>query len=104
MSIMSCALASDGSITPTRDRQHAIPRLAQDPKISWVDDTEVVGDRIADEAPVFGHGFCQESHYGRLEVSECEVASVVGDVSVHDAPQPLDRVEMRAIGRHEMEG
>ena len=25
------------------------------------------------------------------------------DVSVHEAPQPLDRIEMRAIGRDEMQ-
>jgi hypothetical protein len=27
----------------------------------------------------------------------------VGDVAVHDAPEPLDRIEMRAIGRNEMQ-
>ena len=75
-------------LPPRQSRGVSRLPLAEDPKISWVDDTEVVRDRIADEAPVFGHGFCQESHYGRLEVSECEVALVVGEVSVHDAPQP----------------
>src|ERR1019366_8266144 len=31
------------------------------------------------------------------------VAFVVRDVSVHEAPQSLDRIEMRAIGRDEMQ-
>ena len=31
------------------------------------------------------------------------VAFVVRDVSEHEAPQPLDRIEMRAIARNEMQ-
>ena len=53
--------------------------------------------------PVPGHCFTQETKRRIGELGACGVAFVVRDVSVHEAPQPLDRIEMRAIGRGEMQ-
>ena len=50
-----------------------------------------------------GHCFTQETKRRIGELGACGVAFVVSDVSVHEAPQPLDRIEMRAIGRGEMQ-
>src|ERR1022692_390642 len=45
----------------------------------------------------------QEAQRRISELGACCVAFVVRDVSVHEAPQPLDRIQMRAIGRNEMQ-
>ena len=37
------------------------------------------------------------------EVAEFGVSAVVGDVLMHHFLQALDRVEMRTVGRHEMQ-
>jgi hypothetical protein len=38
----------------------------------------------------------------RFEIAECLVTSIVRDMLVHQAPKPLDRIQMRAIGRNEV--
>jgi uncharacterized membrane protein HdeD (DUF308 family) len=63
-----------------------IPRSRQNPKILWVDDAEVVGDRIAKACPVLGDFVAQEIERGVREMSACGVAFVVRDISVHEAP------------------
>ena len=73
------------------------------PKFLWADDAEIVGDRITEARPVPGNFFTQETERRISELGACCVAFVVRDVSVHEAPQPLDRIEMRAIGRDEMQ-
>src|SRR5271155_6213484 len=80
-----------------------IPCARHDPKILRLDDAKVVGDLIAENGPIAGDFFAQEAE-GRVgELGASSVAFVVGDVSVPDAPLPLDRIEMRAIGWNEMQ-
>src|SRR6202158_582682 len=73
------------------------------PKLLWVDDAEIVGDRITEVRPVPGNFFTQKTERRISELGACCVAFVVRDVSVHEAPQPLDRIQMRTIGRNEMQ-
>src|SRR5580698_134795 len=67
------------------------------PKFLWVDDAEIVGNRITEVRPVPGNFFTQKSERRISELGACCVAFVVRDVSVHEAPQPLDRIQMRAM-------
>jgi hypothetical protein len=80
-----------------------IPGSPHNPKFLWVDDAEIVRDRIAEVSPVPGNCFAYETKRRIGELGASCVAFVVRDVSVHEAPQPLDRIEMRAIGRDEMQ-
>ena len=64
---------------------------------------KLFGDKITEVRPVPRHCFTQETKRRIGELGACGVAFVVRDVSVHEAPQPLDRIEMRAIGRDEMQ-
>src|SRR5271155_811766 len=80
-----------------------IPGSPHNPKFLWVDDAEIVGDRITEVRPVPGNFFTQKTERRISELGACCVAFVVRDVSVHEAPQPLDRIQMRAIGRNEMQ-
>ena len=77
--------------------------LPHNPKILWGYDAKIVGDRIAEVRPVPWNLFTQEPERRVRELSTCGVARVVGDVSVHEAPQPFNRIEMRTIGRDEMQ-
>src|SRR6202167_3763570 len=72
-------------------------------KILRSDDSKVVGDRITEAGPVTGYRLAQEAERRIGELGDCCVGFIVGDVAVHDAPEPLDRIEMRAAGRDEME-
>ena len=81
----------------------AIPGSPHNPKILWVDDAEIVGDCIAEVGPIPWNGFAQEPKRCIGELGARRVAFVVRDVSVHEAPQPLDGIEIRAIGRDEMQ-
>ena len=63
-----------------------ILRSRQKPKILWVDDAEVVGDRITKACPVLGDFVAQEIERGVRELSTCGVAFVVRDIPVHEAP------------------
>jgi len=49
--------------------------------------------------PFFGDGFSEEREDCVGELFLAGVETVVGDVRVHDLPQPLNGVEMRAVGR-----
>ena len=55
------------------------------------------------EGKPFRSALRPESERGVGELGAGGVAFVVGDVFVHDAPQALDRVEVRTIGRDEMQ-
>src|SRR5277367_4628180 len=70
----------------------AIPGSPHNPKFLWVDDAEIVGDRITEVRPVPGNFFTQKTERRISELGACCVAFVVRDVSVHEAPQPLDRI------------
>ena len=63
-----------------------IPRSRHDPKILWVDDAEIVSDRITEVRPVAGNCFTQEPEGGIGELGASCVAFVVRNVSVHEAP------------------
>ena len=63
-----------------------IPRSRHDPKILWVDDAEVVGDRITEVGPIPRNLFTQKTERRIGELSASCVALVVRDVSVHEAP------------------
>jgi len=73
-------------VTLARAAAHDIPRSRHNPKILWVDDAEIVGDRITKVRPIPRNLFTQktERRIGGLGAS-C-VALVVSDVSVHEAP------------------
>src|SRR5713101_6825663 len=63
-----------------------IPLRLENPKIGRVDDAEIVGDRIAEDGPVFRHLHAQEMQNGSAEVVVARVASVVGHVAMHQSP------------------
>ena len=63
-----------------------IPRSPHNPKILWVDDAEIVGDRIAEVGPVARNFFAQETERRIGELGASCVGFVVRDVSMHDAP------------------
>jgi hypothetical protein len=65
-----------------------IPHLSHNPKISRFDDAESV--------PVLWNFFAQEAKCFRSELCTGGVAFIVRDMLVHDAPEPLNRIEMRA--------
>ena len=63
-----------------------IPRSRHDPKILWVDDAEIVGDRITKVRPIPRDLFTQKTERRIGELGASCVALVVSDVSVHEAP------------------
>src|SRR3954449_13030768 len=80
-----------------------IPGSPENPKIPWRYDAKVIGHTIAKRAPPAGHIAAQETEHGVAEAVVSGVTSVVGHVLVHQPPETLDRVQMRAVGRNEME-
>src|ERR1035437_1464833 len=56
------------------------------PKILWIDDAEIVGDRITEVRPIPGNCFTQETERRIGELGASCVAFIVRDVSVHEAP------------------
>ena len=75
----------------------SIPLRPENPKIGGVYNAEVVGDRIAEDGPVFRHLLPQEMQNGSAEVIVGRMGAVVGHVSMHQSPQALDRVKVRAV-------
>src|SRR5437588_12903770 len=80
-----------------------IPLRPENPKIGGVYNAEVVGDRIAEDGPVFRHLLPQEMQNGSAEVIVGRMGTVVGHVSMHQSPQALDRIEVRAVARNVMQ-
>ena len=68
------------------DKIKDIPRSRHDPKILWVDDAEIVGDRITKVRPIPRNLFTQKTERRIGELGASCVALVVSDVSVHEAP------------------
>ena len=69
-----------------RDGYEPIPRSRENPKILWVDDSEVVRDSVAVGVPIPRHVVAQEGQHCDAEILEAGVALVVGDVPVHQPP------------------
>jgi hypothetical protein len=57
-----------------------IPRSRQNPKILWVYDAKIVGDRIAKVRPTSGNISAQEIERGVGEFSACRVGFVMRDI------------------------
>ena len=81
-STSSMRAASTGLLSLPR----IIPRSRHDPKILWVDDAEIVGDRITKVRPILRNLFTQKTERRIGELRASCVALVVSDVSVHEAP------------------
>ncbi len=80
-----------------------IPRSRQNPKILGRDDAEVIRNLVAIGAPFSGYLLTQERQDRGFEIGERRMTSIVRDVLVHQAPQPLDRIQMRAVAGDEMQ-
>ena len=78
-----CSFNNSYKIRPT---VFDIPRSRHDPKILWVDDAEIVGDRITKVRPIPRNLFTQKTERRIGELGASCVALVVSDVSVHEAP------------------
>src|SRR5271165_2381800 len=76
----------------------AIPRLSENPKIGAMDDAEIVGDSVAEPLPLSWHGMPEELDDLPAELGEGLVVPVVGDVLVHQGPQPFDGIEVGTVG------
>ena len=63
------------------------------------DDTEVISDRCAELLSHLREGFIEEGVNRLGELPEVTMKAVVRHISEHDAPETLDRVQMRRIGR-----
>src|SRR4051812_11853314 len=81
-----------GRVRPPRH----LPRSRQNPKILGRDDTEVIRYLITVCAPSSGHLLAQEGQDHSSEISERRMTSIVRDMLVHQAPEPLDRIQLRA--------
>jgi hypothetical protein len=79
------------------------PGSPENPKVPRRYDAKVIGHTIAKRAPPAGHIAAQETEHGVAKSIVSGITSVVGYVLVHQSPQTLDRVQMRAVGRNEME-
>ncbi len=99
----ACTKITDRQIGKRRSVNITILRSRHNPKIVRIDDAEIVGDGIAKLGPVAGNFVAQESERRVGELDAGRIGFVVGDVSVHEAPQPLDRIEVRAIEGNEMQ-
>src|SRR5262245_61411029 len=67
-------------------RTEPIPLRLENPKIGGVDDAEIVGDRIAEDCPVFRYLLAQEMQNRSAELVVGRVAAVVGYVPMHQSP------------------
>jgi len=65
---------------------YCIPRSGENPKILGRDDTDVIRYLITIGIPFSGHLLAQKGQDRGFEVGKCRVASIVGDVLVHQAP------------------
>ena len=67
------------------------------------DDTKAVGHVITDFFGLFRKGPVEEFVDRLDKPGKTVIGPVMGDVFVHDAPKPLDRVEMRRTRRQDMQ-
>src|SRR5271170_2444373 len=80
-----------------------IPCSRDNPKILRRYHTEIVCDCASVFSPVSRDFVPQEFQRRFCELLAGPIGLVVRDVFVHDAPQSLDRVQMRAIGGEKMQ-
>src|SRR3954452_17691438 len=80
-----------------------MPGSLENPKTLRGYDAKVIGHTIAKRVPPVGHIAAQETEHSFAEAVVSGVTSVVGDGFVHQSPEALDWVQMRAVGRNEME-
>ena len=66
------------------------------------DDTDVISDRCAELLSHLLEGFIEERVNRLGKLPEVTMKAVVRHMSVHDAPETLNRVQMRSIGRQEV--
>ena len=66
------------------------------------DHAEAVRDVALHLVPALGH-LVQELQDPGAEVGEARMPPVVGDPLVQDSPQPFDRVQVRRVGRQEVQ-
>ena len=71
----------------------------QNPNVVMWDDTEVIGDLISKASPLFWKHLSHKVQDCVVGVFLRWIVPIMGDVTVHDGPEPLDGIEMRAIGR-----
>ena len=81
----------------------AIPALSEDPKTAGGDDPEIVGDSVAKKLPFFRNCPSKELQDGSSELAEARVVPVVGHVAVHHAPASFNGIEVRTVGRDEVQ-
>ncbi len=63
-----------------------IPRSRENPKILWVDEAEVIRNRITKFQPVLGDSFAQERERRLGKLPICGISLVVREMLVHQAP------------------
>src|SRR5208283_1439563 len=81
----------------------AIPCSPEEPKILRRYHSEIICDCTAVFGPISRDFFAQELQSSLCEFFASVIGFVVRHVLVHDAPQPLDRVQMRAVGWQKMQ-
>jgi hypothetical protein len=69
-----------------RVKKFFLLRSRDNPKICWVDDSEVIGYPVSEFMPFFGYIAAKEGHDGVGEVVKSFVAFIVRGVLVHQAP------------------
>ena len=79
-------LPAESPLWRWQPRMRYLPRSRENPKILWVDDSEVVRDSVAVGVPIPRHVVAQEGQHCDAEILEAGVALVVGDVPVHQPP------------------
>src|SRR3954467_9292919 len=80
-----------------------IPGSPENPKILRGNDAKVIGHTIAKRVPPVGHIAAQETEHSFAEAVVSGVTSVMGHGFVHQSPETLDWVQMRTVGRNEVE-
>jgi hypothetical protein len=80
-----------------------IPRSRQNPKILGPDDTQIIHYFVIVYSPFSGHLLTQKRPDRRPEIGDGLMTPIVCDVLVHRIPQPLDRIQVRAVGGDEMQ-
>ena len=63
------------------------------------DDAEVISYLISKVAPQFWDDLSHKVHDCVAEVFLRWIVPIMGNVTVHDGPEPLNWIEMRAVGR-----
>ena len=85
-SILAEHAAAEQGVLPLLSFTLDIPLRLENPKIGGVDDAEIVGDRIAEDRPVFRYLLAQEMQNRTAELVVGRVAAVVGYVPMHQSP------------------